>query len=49
MEDIEKELLSLKAIEDTLRSIFEKEGFDIGPPELIDTGIMLSADEKKTL
>jgi hypothetical protein len=46
MQDIEKELLSLKAIEDTLRSIFEKEGFDIGPPELIDTGIMLSVDEK---
>ena len=46
MQDTEKELLSLEAIEDTLRSIFEKEGFDIGPPELIDTGIMLSASEK---
>ena len=46
MQDIERELLSLKAIEDTLRIIFEKEGFDLGPPELIDTGIMLSANEK---
>lgn len=46
MQDIEKELLSLEAIEDTLRSILEEEDFDIGPPELIDTGIMLSVDEK---
>lgn len=46
MQDIEKEVLSLEAIEDALRSIFEEEGFDIGPPELIDTGIVLSAGEK---
>lgn len=46
MQDIEKELLSLEAIEDTLRSMFDEEGFDIGPPELIDTGIMLSVNEK---
>lgn len=46
MQDIEKELLSLEAIEDALRSIFEEEGFDIGPPELIGTGIMLSVNEK---
>lgn len=46
MQDIEKEVLSLEAIEDALRSIIEEEGFDIGPPELIDTGIVLSAGEK---
>ena len=46
MQDTEKELLSLEAIEDTLRSILEEEGFDLGPPELIDTGIMLSVNEK---
>lgn len=46
MQDIEKELLSLEAIEDALRSILKDKDFDIGPPELIDTGIMLSASEK---
>jgi hypothetical protein len=45
MQDIEKEQLSLEAIENALRSILEDKDLDIGVPELIEIGAALSIGE----
>lgn len=46
MQDIEKEPLSLETIENALRSILKDKDLDIGVPELIEIGAVLSIGEK---